>query len=318
MKKSINDRCPLQVECERKRCDFIHTELECPYYSANARKDYYIDDQEEIRNRRDRERMDEALLASLGDDDDDDTADGGLVYIPIEQLYPHPDNPRKDLGDLTELADSIKANGVLQNLTVVPRTVTGEITGETWQKGYTVVIGHRRLAASKLAGLKELPCVITDMDLRSQVQTMLMENIQRADLTLYEQAQGFQMMLDLGDSIDEIARKSGFSQTTVRRRVKLLELDQEKFKASVSRGANLMDYMELDKIDDPELKRGSWRPSAPTTSGEAGQRHRDREKPQVIADRVRLFPPLRLRLRRWTTPPCGMCGITAPGIRKTR
>ena len=182
MKKSINDRCPLQVECERKRCDFIHTELECPYYSANARKDYYIDDQEEIRNRRDRERMDEALLASLGDDDDD-TADGGLVYIPIEQLYPHPDNPRKDLGDLTELADSIKANGVLQNLTVVPRTVTGEITGETWQKGYTVVIGHRRLAASKLAGLKELPCVITDMDLRSQVQTMLMENIQRADLT---------------------------------------------------------------------------------------------------------------------------------------
>ena len=253
MKKSINDRCPLQVECERKRCDFIHTELECPYYSANARKDYYIDDQEKIRNRRDRERMDEALLASLGDDDDD-TADGGLVYIPIEQLYPHPDNPRKDLGDLAELADSIKANGVLQNLTVVPRTVTGEITGETWQKGYTVVIGHRRLAASKLAGLKELPCVITDMDLRSQVQTMLMENIQRSDLTLYEQAQGFQMMLDLGDSIDEIARKSGFSQTTVRRRVKLLELDQEKFKASVSRGANLMDYMELDKIDDPELK----------------------------------------------------------------
>ena len=244
MKKSINDRCPLQVECERKRCDFIHTELECPYYSANARKDYYIDDQEEIRNRRDRERMDEALLASLGDDDDDDTADGGLVYIPIEQLYPHSDNPRKDLGDLTELADSIKVNGVLQNLTVVPRA----------EGGYTVVIGHRRLAAAKLAGLDALPCVVADMDSRSQVQTMLMENIQRSDLTLYEQAQGFQMMLDLGDSIDEIARKSGFSQTTVRRRVKLLELDQEKFKASVSRGANLMDYMELDKIENPELK----------------------------------------------------------------
>lgn len=252
MKKSINDRCPLQVECERKKCEYVRKELECPYYSANAREDYYIDDQEEIRDRRDREAMDEALLASLGDDDDD--APDGLVYIPIEQLYPHPDNPRKDLGDLTELADSIKANGVLQNLTVVPRMVKGEITGDTWQKGYTVVIGHRRLAAAKLAGLKELPCVITDMDLRMQVQTMLMENIQRSDLTLYEQAQGFQMMLDLGDSIDEIARKSGFSQTTVRRRVKLLELDQEKFKASVSRGANLMDYMELDKIEDPELK----------------------------------------------------------------
>ena len=181
-------------------------------------------------------------------------ATGELAHIPIEQLYPHPDNPRKDLGDLTELADSIKANGVLQNLTVVPHIVTGEITGETWQKGYTVVIGHRRLAASKLAGLKELPCVITDMSLADQVRTMLMENIQRADLTVYEQAQGFQMMLNLGDSIDDIARKSGFSQTTVRRRVKLMELDQDKFKASVERGANLMDYMELDKIEDPELK----------------------------------------------------------------
>ncbi len=256
MNKSINDRCPLQVECERKKCEYVCKELECPYYSANAREGYYIYDQEAIRNRKDREAMDEALFASLDDDAENDEAaeTGELVCIPIEQLYPHPDNPRKDLGDLTELADSIKANGVLQNLTVVPRTVTGEITGETWQKGYTVVIGHRRLAAAKLAGLGALPCVITDMDLRTQVQTMLMENIQRSDLTLYEQAQGFQMMLDLGDSIDEIARKSGFSQTTVRRRVKLLELDQEKFKASVERGANLMDYLELDKIDDPELK----------------------------------------------------------------
>lgn len=252
MKKSINDRCPLQVECERKKCEFVKKELECPYYSANAREDYYIEDQEEIRDKRDREARDEALLASLGEDDDDDA--GGLLYLPIQQLFPHPDNPRKDLGDLTELADSIKANGVLQNLTVVPRIVTGNITGETWQSGYTVVIGHRRLAASKLAGLKELPCVIADMSLTNQVRTMLMENIQRADLTVYEQAQGFQMMLNLGDSIDEIARKSGFSQTTVRRRVKLLELDQDKFRASVERGANLMDYMELDKIEDPELK----------------------------------------------------------------
>ena len=177
-----------------------------------------------------------------------------VVWIEIRELYPHPDNPRKDLGDLTELADSIKANGILQNLTVVPRIVTGEITGETWQKGYTVIIGHRRLAAAKLAGLKELPCIVADMDLRDQVRTMLMENIQRADLTIYEQAQGFQMMMDMGDTVEDIARKSGFSQSTVRRRVKLLALNQEKLKASVERGANLMDYMELDKIEDPALK----------------------------------------------------------------
>lgn len=177
-----------------------------------------------------------------------------VVLIQTDELHPHPDNPRKDLGDLTELADSIKANGVLQNLTVVPRIVTGNLLGNTWQDGYTVVIGHRRLAAAKLAGLKELPCIVSDMGLRDQVRTMLMENIQRADLTIYEQAQGFQMMMDMGDTVEDIARKSGFSQSTVRRRVKLLALDQEKLKASVERGANLMDYMELDKIEDPALK----------------------------------------------------------------
>ena len=171
-----------------------------------------------------------------------------VTLIPANEIHPHPDNPRKDLGDLTELADSIKANGILQNLTVVPRVVTGEITGRTWQDGYTVVIGHRRLAAAKLAGLKELPCIVSDMGLRDQVRTMLMENIQRADLTIYEQAQGFQMMMDMGDTVEEIARKSGFSQSTVRRRVKLLALDQEKLKASVERGANLVDYMELGCI----------------------------------------------------------------------
>lgn len=76
-----------------------------------------------------------------------------ITYIPVEQLHPHPDNPRKELGDLTELADSIRANGVFQNLTVVPRALTGEITGETWQDGYTVIIGHRnRSMAGSLPG----------------------------------------------------------------------------------------------------------------------------------------------------------------------
>lgn len=55
-----------------------------------------------------------------------------VVLLPINELHPHPDNPRKDLGDLTELADSIKANGILQNLTVVPRIVTGNLLGNTW------------------------------------------------------------------------------------------------------------------------------------------------------------------------------------------
>lgn len=259
MKKNLNNRCPLQAECERK-CEHEGHELDCIYYETNARPGFYIDDQEEIRRRRDRKREEEMFEAMAAEIDDEDTpagvdvAQGEIVHIPVEQLFPHPDNPRKDLGDLTELADSIKANGILQNLTVVPRIVTGEITGDTWQKGYTVVIGHRRLAGAKRAGLKTLPCVIVKMSKKEQIQTMLLENMQRADLSTYEQAQGFQMMLDLGDTVEEISEKTGFSQTTVRRRVKLLDLDRDKFKASEERGATLQDYMELDKVEDPELK----------------------------------------------------------------
>lgn len=97
-----------------------------------------------------------------------------VTMIPVAQLHPHPDNPRKDLGDITELTASIKANGVLQNLTVVPRAnpdvnyeklcrqYYGDPTEENRTKlnqfrstdGYTVIIGHRRLAAAKAAGLK--------------------------------------------------------------------------------------------------------------------------------------------------------------------
>lgn len=163
-----------------------------------------------------------------------------LVYIPITELHPHPDNPRKDLGDLSELAESIKVKGVMQNLTVVPRA----------EGGYTVIIGHRRMGASKIAGLTELPCVITEMSEQEQIGTMLLENMQRSDLTMYEQAQAFQMMLDFGESLDSIAEKTGFSKTTVRRRIKLAELDGDKLKKASSRQITLEDLDRLSKIED--------------------------------------------------------------------
>ncbi|MBR1382310.1 MAG: ParB/RepB/Spo0J family partition protein [Ruminococcus sp.] len=165
--------------------------------------------------------------------------------LPIELLKPHPKNPRKDVGDVTELAESIKANGIFQPLTVLP--------GDTVD-GYTVVIGHRRLAAAKLAGLELVPCNVAEMTEQEQVSTMLLENMQRNDLTVYEQAQGFQMMLDLGETEQSIAEKTGFSKTTIKHRVKLLELDKAEFERSQERGATLADYIELEKITDPKEK----------------------------------------------------------------
>ncbi len=159
--------------------------------------------------------------------------------IPIDQLHPHPQNPRKDLGDLSELAASIKASGIYQNLTVVPGTY-----------GYTVVIGHRRLAAAKLAGLTELPCIVRSMTEQEQIATMMLENMQRSDLTPIEEADGFQLMMDFGMDVDAIAAKTGISQSTIRRRTKLLKFDREKLLSAQKRGATLSDYAKLDEIAD--------------------------------------------------------------------
>lgn len=176
----------------------------------------------------------------------------GIVMLPIHTLHPHPDNPRKVVGDVNELAESIRANGVLQNLTVVPyfSTVHKRII-----KGlYTVIIGHRRLAAAKQAGLDELPCVIVEMSEKDQLSTMLTENMQRVDLTVYEQAQGFQMMLDLGDTVEQIAEKAGFSKGTVRKRLEIAKLDEKTLKKVSSRQLSLADFDELAKLEDIEAR----------------------------------------------------------------
>lgn len=171
-----------------------------------------------------------------------------ITNIKREFLFPHPDNVRREVGDVTELADSIKQNGIFQNLTVV-RGGKGVPEGK---EGYTVIIGHRRLAAATLAGIDELPCSIVEMSEQEQISTMLLENMQRSDLTAYEQAQGFQMMLDFGETKQSIAEKTGFSQATVSKRLKLLVLDNDGFKAAEERGGTLEQYLQVAELTDEE------------------------------------------------------------------
>lgn len=169
-----------------------------------------------------------------------------IVYIDAAHIRPHPENPRKDLGDLSELAESIRKNGVLQNLTVIP--VEGE-PGE-----YMTLIGHRRYEAGVLAGVGKFPCKVAEGLTRSeQVSIMLEENMQRNDLTIWEQANGFQLMLDLGETEDGIAEKTGFSRTTVRHRLNIAKLDQEVLREKEKNEGfqlSLKDLYELEKIPD--------------------------------------------------------------------
>lgn len=173
-----------------------------------------------------------------------------LTNIKIKELYAHPQNPRKNIGDVTELAESLKNQGIFQNLTVV-KGGPGVPEG---QNGYTVIIGHRRMAAAKLAGLEELPCLIAQMDEKQQVATMLLENMQRSDLSIYEQAQGFQMMLDLGETQQSIAEKTGFSQTTVHRRLELAKLDQSKLENASQRQISIANLDKLSQIESIEKR----------------------------------------------------------------
>lgn len=163
-----------------------------------------------------------------------------IQNIDINLIDQHPENPRKDLGDLTELVNSIKESGIHQNLTVVRN-------GER----YTCIIGHRRLAASKLAGLTEVPCHVADMDYKTQLSTMLVENMQRAELTYIEQADGFQMMMNLGETVESIAEMSGFSKETVKHRLEIAKLDKEKLKVS---DLTLEDLVYLERVTDVEVR----------------------------------------------------------------
>ena len=172
-----------------------------------------------------------------------------IQEIAIEKLKIHPQNVRKTYTGIEELADSIKAKGILQNLTVVKAPDDPE--------SYWVVIGNRRLTAARAAGIKTLPCAVVEMSEKDQISTMLLENMQRNDLSVCEQAQGFQLMLDLGETESSISEKTGFSRTTVRHRLNLAKLDQELLAEREENSEfqlTLSDLYELEKIEDVEKR----------------------------------------------------------------
>ncbi len=126
--------------------------------------------------------------------------------IPINQIEPNPDQPRVEIGDLTELAGSIKEKGVLEPLLVKPN-------GDgTWM----IIAGERRWRASNLAGLREVPCIELDIDEKSIAEIALIENLQRKDLSIWEVADGLAALSTrYGYTHEEIAKKIGKSRSTV-------------------------------------------------------------------------------------------------------
>lgn len=139
-----------------------------------------------------------------------------IKLINTSLIDPHPDNPRKNIGDVTDLAASIKANGLLTPLSVVPD-----------RSRYRVIAGHRRLAACKQAGIGFVPCFVLQLDPLQQLEAMVTENCQREQLTVLEEADAIQGMLDLGATTASVAHRLGRSGDYVRDRAKAASIDNE-------------------------------------------------------------------------------------------
>src|SRR3970040_1858410 len=101
--------------------------------------------------------------------------------IPLERIRPNPNQPRKELGDLTDLTHSIRQKGVLEPLLV---------RFDAEDDMYTIISGERRFHASKAAGLMEVPCIERDADSAEMMELALIENLQRKDLNPFEEAEG--------------------------------------------------------------------------------------------------------------------------------
>jgi len=125
--------------------------------------------------------------------------------LPIDKVFPNPEQPRTEFGDMSELVSSIKEQGVLEPLLVQPK-------GDKWM----IIAGERRWRASNEAGLTEVPCMILDIDDKTVAEIALVENLQRKDLNIWEIADG---LADLAERFsythDQIAQKIGKSRSSV-------------------------------------------------------------------------------------------------------
>ena len=148
--------------------------------------------------------------------------------IPVDQIRPNPDQPRKALGDLRELAESIREKGVLEPLLVrfVPR-----------EDCYYIISGERRYHASRAAGLREVPCIEKMADDAETLEIALIENIQRKDLTPFEEADGlYRLATQFEYTHEDVAKKIGRARSSVTETLSLRNIPESLRKKCVEHG----------------------------------------------------------------------------------
>ena len=139
-----------------------------------------------------------------------------VIEIPIETIAPNPYQPRRDFdrNELLALAASIKADGILQPLSI-----------RRAGSGYELIAGERRLRAAILAGLETVPCIVSEVTDRNSALLSLVENIQRQDLGFFEEANAIARLIELyGMTQEDAAFRLGYAQSTLANKLRLLKL----------------------------------------------------------------------------------------------
>ena len=145
---------------------------------------------------------------------------GQIILIPQEEIYPNPNQPRRrfDFDELEGLAQSIRQNGIIQ-----PIAVRVNSRGE-----YELISGERRLRASRLVGITQIPCIIMEANDEKSALFALLENIQRCDLDFFEEAVAIEKLLtDYGMTREDICKKLGKAPPTISNKLRLLRLPEE-------------------------------------------------------------------------------------------
>ena len=215
-----------------------------------------------------------------------------VVFLPIAAISPNPGQPRRHFSraGLEELAASIGEHGVLQPLSV--RRVPG---------GYELISGERRLRASRMAGLEEVPCILVSVDGQESSLLALVENLQRRDLDFVEEALALSRLIQTYHlSQEEAAKKLGKSQSAVANKLRLLKLPPEVLALLREKGFTERHARALLRLPAPSLQREAARHI--TTQGltvaatEAYvesllslPRKSEKKKPTYIIKDVRLF-----------------------------
>jgi len=176
--------------------------------------------------------------------------------VSIDKIVANVLQPRKDLGDLNEMADSIKEKGILEPILIRPKNGKFEI-----------VAGERRYRAAILAGLTEIPCIEHDIADNEALELSIIENIQRKDLNIYEQAFSLKSLAEIyGYTHQEIGQKIGKSRVTISELIRITDLPEEILKQcaelNISSKTFLLELVKLEDIKQMEdmLKDYSEKP----------------------------------------------------------